>query len=65
MEDKLIVAYRRRRTSQSDDEEDNDNTVGGSPPSALPTRSMPRRAAYVGTDLVVIKLTNTAQDQEG
>ena len=48
VEDKLTVAYRRRRTSQSDDDEDDDNTVGGSP-SALPTRSMPRRAAYVGT----------------
>ena len=36
---------RRRRTSQSEDEEDEDNTVQGSPPSALPTRSMPRRAA--------------------
>jgi condensin complex subunit 3 len=35
---------RRRRTSQSDDDEDDDNTVEGSP-SALPTRSMPRRAA--------------------
>lgn len=34
---------RRRRTSQSDDDEDEDNTVEGSP--ALPTRSMPRRAA--------------------
>lgn len=39
--------YRRRRTSQSDDDEDNDedNAVEGSPPSAIPTRSMPRRAA--------------------
>jgi condensin complex subunit 3 len=35
---------RRRRTSQSDDDEDEDNAVEGSP-SALPTRSMPRRAA--------------------
>ncbi len=36
---------RRRRTSQSDEGEDEQNSVEGSPPSALPTRSMPRRAA--------------------
>jgi condensin complex subunit 3 len=42
-----LLLYRRRRTLQSDDDEDKDedNTVEGSPPSAIPTRSMPRRAA--------------------
>lgn len=38
-----LSPYRRRRTSQSDEDDDNENTVEGSP--ALPTRSMPRRAA--------------------
>jgi len=55
---------KRRRTSRSDDEEDNDNTAGGSPPSALPTRSMPRRAATKKVDMTPIRLEGDDEDED-
>ncbi|KAI9511024.1 nuclear condensing complex subunit [Russula earlei] len=45
---------KRRRTTQSDDEEDEYDTVEG--PPALPTRSMPRRAATKKVDMTPIVL---------
>ncbi|KAH9991933.1 nuclear condensing complex subunit [Russula vinacea] len=56
---------KRRRTSQSEDDEDEDNAVQGSPPSALPTRSMPRRAATKKIDMTPIKLDGDDDGDDG
>jgi len=56
---------KRRRTSQSGDEEDGDDVLEGSPPSAIPTRTMPRRAATKKVDMTPIRLEGDEDDNDG
>ncbi|KAI0040302.1 ARM repeat-containing protein [Auriscalpium vulgare] len=56
---------KRRRVSQSDEDEDDEGAdVGSPPPSAAPTRSMPRRAATKKVDMTPMKLDDDDEEDE-